>query len=161
MAIMDSRFIYQRPNPFYVPEQPVFVDLSQLALYQQPVVNTLPTLGQFLAGAALVALGGYVLYKLCDTEPQRRRCSACGSKSHNVARCPHVGDRQHFSSEFEKTGWCECCGHRFPKTQLHHYGGRADDGKAKEMCRPCHLHCGHSGHWGNFAINPRYCRRAA
>jgi len=154
MAIMDSRFIHQQPNPLYFPEQPVCVGFSQSAPYQQPV-NT-----QFLMGAVLAALGGYALYKLCETEPQRRRCSGCGSKSHNVARCPHVGDRQHFSSEVEKTGWCKCCGHQFPKTQLHHYGGRADNGKAKEMCRPCHLHCGHSGHWGKFAINPRYCRLA-
>jgi hypothetical protein len=46
------------------------------------------------------------------------------------------------SWDFEKTGWCECCGYQFPKTQLHHFGGRADNSKAKEMCRPCHFSAG-------------------
>ena len=31
MAIMDSRFIQQQPNPFYVPEQEVYLDLSRFA----------------------------------------------------------------------------------------------------------------------------------
>jgi hypothetical protein len=44
---------------------------------------------------------------------------------------------------------------------LHHWGGRADDSKSKEMCIECHVHCGHNGHTRNFAINPRYCRLAA
>lgn len=161
MATLDFRFIHQRHNRFCIPEHPVYIDLSQFAQYRQPVVDALPTLGELLVGAALVAFCGYALCKLCEPEPQRRRCSACGSNSHNVARCPHVGERQHFSWDFEKTGWCECCGFQFPKTQLHHYGGRGDNSKAKEMCTHCHLHCGHSGHWGNFAINPRYCRLAA
>jgi hypothetical protein len=159
MPIVDSRFVHQRPNPFYVPEPPVYVDLSQFTPFQPPPP---PSLIEIIAKTLALAAAGYVFYKLFfEPEPQQRRCSACGSKSHNIARCPHVGERQHFSSDFEKTGWCECCGYQFPKTQLHHYGGRADNSKAKEMCRPCHLHCGHGGHWGNFAINPRSCRVAA
>jgi hypothetical protein len=162
MPIMDSRFVHQQPNPSYVLNQFADVDLSQFVRLQSATIAfTSPTPGQVFAGAALLALGGYALYKLCEPEPRRRRCAACGSRRHNVARCPHVRERQHFSAAFEKTGWCECCGYSFPKTQLHHYGGRADNSKAKEMCRSCHLHCGHSGQWGNFAINPRYCRRAA
>lgn len=160
--IIDSCFIHQRPNPFYIREQSAYIDLSRLALLQSaPRVFTPPTVGEVLAGAALLALGGYALYKICEPEPRQRRCSACGSRSHNAARCPHLGERQHFSSQFEKTGSCECCGYSFRKTQLHHYGGRGDNSKAKEMCRSCHLYCGHGGHWVNFAINPRYCRREA
>jgi hypothetical protein len=160
MAITDS-WLTQQPSPSSAPDHPVDFDFSQFAHYQQPFVNPLPTLGELLVGAALLGLGGYALYKFCEPAPRRGRCSACGSKCHNVARCPHVGERQHFSWNFEKTGWCECCGYDFPKTHLHHYGGRTDNGKAKEMCGACHLQCGHSGHWGNFAINPRYCRVAA
>ena len=36
MAIMDSRFIQQQPNPFYVPEQEVYLDLS-------PITDAMPT----------------------------------------------------------------------------------------------------------------------
>jgi hypothetical protein len=161
MAEVESQFIQKQPKPFYASEQPVYASFSQFACPQYSVSNTSPTLGRFLVGAALVALGGFVLYRLLEPETKRRRCSECGRESHNVARCPHVGGRRHFPPDFEKTGWCECCGRQFPKTQLHHYGGRADNSKAKEMCRPCHLHCGHAGNWGYFAINPRYCRRAA
>jgi hypothetical protein len=159
---VDSNLINQQPT-FYVPGQPVYFDLSQFALHKQPaqIAYTPPTLGEFLVGAACVLLSGYALYKVFEPEPQRRRCSACLSTSHTIARCPHVGERHHFSSDIEKTGECQCCGDCFPRTQLHHYGGRADNGKAKEMCKPCHLHCGHGGHWGNFASNPRYCRLAA
>lgn len=160
MAITDSWFVEQ-PSVSSPPDQPIDFDFSQFAPYQQSFVNRRPTLWEVLAGAALLGLGAYGLYKLCEPAPRRGRCSACGSKSHNVARCPHLGERQCFSWDFEKTGWCECCGYYFHKTQLHHFGGRADNSKAKEMCGPCHLRCGHRGHFGNFAVNPRYCRIAA
>jgi hypothetical protein len=39
--------------------------------------------------------------------------------------------------------------------------GRGDSWKGKEMCAPCHFHCGHNGDWYNFPVNPRYCRLAA
>jgi hypothetical protein len=110
---VDSSLINRQPN-FYVSEQPVYIDLSQFPLYQQPaqIAYTPPTLGEFLVGAACVLLGGYAFYKVFEPEPQPRRCSSCLSTSHIIARSPHVGERQHFSSDIEKTGECQCCGPR-------------------------------------------------
>lgn len=42
-----------------------------------------------------------------------------------------------------------------------HYAGRGDDSKGMEICLPCHLHCGHEGHFQNFAIRPKFCRNVA
>ena len=132
---------------------------------QQPVAHlTLqqPTFGQIVLGG-LVLLGvGYIAYKvLFQPEKRTRRCSGCGRTSHTARSCPFILDRRCFVSSVEKTGWCECCGRWFLKTQLHHYGGRADDSKAMEMCHECHVHCGHNGHTQNLATRPRYCRVAA
>jgi hypothetical protein len=60
----------------------------------------------------------------------------------------------------EKTGTCTCCKKRFRYTEAHHYAGRGVE-RGREMCGPCHFHCGHNGDWYNFPINPRYCRLAA
>ena len=121
-----------------------------------------PTLGQIILGGLVLVGVGYVAYKII-VGPQERRlhCSECGRASHTARNCPFTGARRRFSSSAEKTGWCECCGDWFPRTQLHHYGGRADDSKAMEMCQECHVHCGHDGHTRYFAIKPRYCRVAA
>jgi hypothetical protein len=121
-----------------------------------------PTFGQMVLGG-LVLLGvGYIAYKvLFQSENRTRHCSECGRKSHTARGCPFILDRRRFASSVEKTGWCECCSRWFPKTQLHHYGGRADDSKAMEMCHECHVHCGHNGHTQNLATKPRYCRVAA
>jgi hypothetical protein len=120
-----------------------------------------PTWGQVVGRVLLIAGAGYLLYKALETPKAKRRCSECGRTSHIASNCPYVGERRPFSSVVVKTGWCECCGYRFSKTQLHHWGGRADDSRPMEMCGGCHIHCGHNGHTQSFAIKPRYCRLAA
>lgn len=160
--------IFRRHEPFFSHEVPK-LDLSQWSGIRpagQPASSQTapqpPTLGQIILGGLVVFGVGYVLYKVLF-EPQKRplHCSECGRTSHSARNCPFTGDRRRFPSSAEKTGWCECCGSRFSKTQLHHYGGRGDDSKSMEMCHECHVHCGHNGHTQNFAIKPRYCRIAA
>jgi hypothetical protein len=160
MAIMNFG---QAP---YSSQQLVYIDLSQFIIpstaEQPPVVYIPPTLGEIIFGGLMLLAAGYVGYKIFfQPQKSKRRCSQCGRPSHTAASCPFVGRRHRFSSAIEKTGWCECCSDWFPNTQLHHWGGRADDSKSKEMCIECHVHCGHNGHTRNFAINPRYCRLAA
>jgi len=114
-----------------------------------------------VAGRVLLLFGaGYLLYKALETPKAKRRCSECGRTNHDARKCPYTGQRRNFPSEVVKTGWCECCGYWFAQTQLHHWGGRADDSRSMEMCIECHVHCGHNGHTQNFAIKPRYCRVA-
>lgn len=40
------------------------------------------------------------------------------------------------------------------------YAGRGVE-RGREMCGPCHFHCGHDSEWYNFPVNNRYCRLAA
>ncbi len=125
-----------------------------------------PTLGELIVDAlgklviAGVALGG--VYVGCEllfgTDERIMHCSHCGIANHTARNCPLTGRRTRL--RIEKTGSCGCCGGRFRSTELHHYAGRGEE-RGKEMCGPCHLHCGHSGNWRNFPINPRYCRWAA
>lgn len=147
-----------------MPEQPVYTDLCQCVPFQPTpvacIVYNPPTLGEWLAFAGLLVLGGYAVYKLSEREQRPLRCSACNSAHHTAATCPHVGERQNFPAHVVKIGICRCCGHRFRKTQIHHYAGRADNTRGKEMCHRCHVRCGHNGHFQNRAVNPRYCRRS-
>jgi len=129
---------------------------------QQRPVRVEPLIsGSTLFWCAAGALGIYLAYQAFKPEPVQRRCSECGRTSHTAMSCPYTGPRRAISSSVPKTGWCECCNRRFRRTQHHHYGGRADPYKSKEMCLSCHLHCGHDGDFFNFAINPRYCRLVA
>ncbi len=101
-------------------------------------------------------LAGVALYALADDRKPKRRCSVCDRKNHDARNCPFIGKRQ--TLRIKKTGVCRCCGRRPRKTVGHHYGGRGDGSKGKEMCIPCHQHCGHDGNHRKFAINPRVCR---
>lgn len=101
-------------------------------------------------GAALV------IANALDGETQVRRCSICDRLNHDARNCPFDGRRERLY--VVKTGRCECCGRRVGMTEGHHYGGRGDGSKGKELCGPCHLHCGHGGNFRNLGINPRYCR---
>jgi len=139
---------------------------NQVVYFQVPQLHAASapqplTLGEIIL-AGLGVLGGvYLLFQEFSAPEQRRvRCGHCGL-AHTTRSCPRVGERRNFSSAIEKTGWCECCDQWFPKTQLHHYAGRCDDSKGMEMCLPCHLHCGHEGHFQNFAIRPKFCRNVA
>ena len=149
-AYRMPEFHFQPPPQSPVAEQPI--------AYYQPSL----TLAELILRGLLIAGVLYVGYKVFF-EPDERvlHCSECGRITHTARNCPFTGDRHHFHLAVEKTGWCQCCGYSFAYTELHHYGGRADDSKGKEMCGPCHLHCGHSGDFHNFAVNPRYCRIAA
>jgi hypothetical protein len=51
---------------------------------------------------------------------------------------------------------CECCG-AYAAEQRHHPNGRADNSDRLDLCRECHLHCGHRGDWTGFAVKPRTC----
>jgi hypothetical protein len=106
-------------------------------------------------GCAVVYAGCELLFR---TEKGILHCSACGRTGHTARKCPLTGERTRLN--IEKTGICACCGGRFRYTELHHYAGRGEQ-RGKEMCAPCHFHCGHSGDWFNSPVNPRYCRLAA
>jgi hypothetical protein len=164
MRVQASKINGQH-NYTVFPEQPAYFEIPQLLPYQlipaAAIIYTPPTLPDWLILGACVFVAGFALHKLCEPDQRPRRCSGCDSASHTSATCPHIGERHHFLSDIEKIGECQCCGGRFPKTQLHHYGGRGDNSKAKEMCLLCHVQCGHEGHFHNKAINPYYCRRAA
>jgi hypothetical protein len=102
----------------------------------------------FMTAAAIGAL-------LFGEEERVLHCSVCDSTSHTARNCPITGPRVRL--KMEKTGDCGCCGRRFASTQLHHYAGRGLE-RGREMCLPCHLHCGHGGHWKIAPTNPQYCR---
>ena len=133
------------------------IDALQHIFRDQYQVQQPSRLIQFLFWGVAAALAIYGLPQTFSTEPSKRRCSKCLRTSHTVRNCPFVGNRRPIRAWVKKTGWCQCCGRRSRKTQLHHYGGRANPDKYKEMCRPCHLHCGHDGDYHNFAINPHQC----
>src|ERR1019366_227363 len=125
-----------------------------------------PTLGEvileILGKAVVVGLGCAVAYGvytlITDPEKPVRLCSECGRTNHTARNCPLTGARTRLT--IEKTGTCTCCKKRFRYTEAHHYAGRGVE-RGREMCGPCHFHCGHNGDWYNFPINPRYCRLAA
>jgi hypothetical protein len=151
------------------------ITFEQLITFEQQRQRTVPPSFTFqqmpvqplISGKALfwgtVGIFGvaYLLSKAFEPTPIRRRCSQCRRTSHTAWNCPFIGERRPFSSSVQKTGNCKCCGRRSRKTQLHHYGGRADDSRWMEMCHPCHVYCGHNGHTQNFAVKPQYCRVAA
>jgi hypothetical protein len=124
---------------------------------QQPKLGEL--IVDVLGKLMVVGFGCAIAYAGCEmlfgTEKRVMHCSGCGSANHTVRNCPFTGQRTRLA--IEKTGMCGCCGGRFRSTQLHHFAGRGEE-RGKEMCGPCHFHCGHGGDWLNFPINPRYCR---
>jgi hypothetical protein len=152
--------------PVYGPQQPF--DLGRLMAarpqtpqiqYQQPTLAQvlLDCLGKLLvvgAGCAVVYVGCKILF---GEEKRVVRCSKCG-RAHATRSCPITGARTRL--RIEKTGICSCCGKRSRYTEAHHYAGRGVE-RGREMCGPCHFHCGHDSDWYNFPVNNRYCRLAA
>lgn len=103
-----------------------------------------------IAGAALYAAGEAIF----GTQKRVVYCCKCNRPNHTARNCPIAGKRTRLN--IEKTGVCSCCNRRVRYTEGHHYAGRAVK-RGREMCAPCHLHCGHGGVWGP-PINPRFCR---
>ena len=153
---------------YYVPPEQIGLMQWQVgAAPQTPQIRIQqPTLGELIVdvlgklAVAGVAFG--IVYAGCEllfgTDERVMHCSDCGRTNHTARNCPFTGQRTRLA--IEKTGMCRCCGGRFRFTQLHHYAGRGEE-RGKEMCRPCHLHCGHDGHWKIYPINPRFCRLPA
>lgn len=131
------------PTPQIQLQQPTFGEI---------IVDVLGKLVAVVFGCAVVYAGWEMLF---GTEKRVMHCSECGRANHTARDCPFTGQRTRLA--FEKMGMCGCCGGRFRYTELHHYAGRGEE-RGKEMCGPCHFHCGHGGDWYNFPINPRYCR---
>ncbi len=124
---------------------------------QQPAAGK--AIADLLGAAAVVGLGflaGAAVGELLFGQEKRVvHCSGCDSTSHTARNCPVTGRR--IPLRIEKTGNCSCCRRRYRSTQLHHYAGRGLE-RGKEMCLPCHLHCGHDGNWKLGPYNPRRCR---
>ena len=143
------------PMPWQVAVTPLG---SQIQLQQPTLVErAAEALGKVVVVGGVFALTYAVCELLFGQEARVMHCSECGREGHTVRSCPFTGPRTRL--RIEKTGNCQCCGGRFRSTELHHYAGRGEY-KGKEMCGPCHFHCGHRGDWYNFPINPRYCRVA-
>lgn len=158
--------VRQDQMPYYVPPQQFDPAQWQMAVAPQQIQFQQPTLAEIIvdllgklvvvgAVGAAVCIGCEMLF---GKEKSVRHCSECGRTDHYARNCPLTGPRTRLT--IEKTGICSCCGGRFRYTEGHHYAGRAEE-KGREMCGPCHFHCGHGGDWFNAPINPRYCRLAA
>jgi hypothetical protein len=135
---------------------PRAIPVPQMQLQQPTAANVVvDALGKLL----VLGVGAAAVFGVCDLlfgeKKTVRCCSACGRAGHTAGNCPITGPRTRLT--VEKIGACECCGGDFSYTEAHHYAGRGVD-RGKEMCAPCHFHCGHGGHWKNRPINPRYCR---
>lgn len=158
--------VRQDEMPYYVPPQQFDPTQWQMAVEPRQIQIQQPTLSEAiidLVGKLIVAgVVGAAVYVGCEMlfgeEKSVRHCSECGRTNHTARNCPLTGPRTRLT--IEKTGICSCCGGRFHYTEGHHYAGRAAE-KGREMCGPCHFHCGHGGDWYNAPINPRYCRLAA
>jgi len=154
--LAQNQMMFYTQVPRYAPVawQPVPVGFPQ-PTFGEIILDVLGKLVVVAAGGAVV----YGVYKLLEPDKRVIHCSACGGANHRADSCPMTGRRVRLN--IEKIGVCECCGGRFRYTEAHHYAGRGDGARGKEMCGPCHFHCGHGGDWNNFPINPRYCRLAA
>ena len=69
-----------------------------------------------------------------------------------------TGPRIPARSEIPKSKRCQCCGQYGYPIERHHTRGRSDPNDYLDVCRDCHLRCGHDGHLKNLAVKPRYCR---
>ena len=155
----------QDQMPYYIPPQQFEPTQRFGAVAQVPQIRPQPSLAEIIVDilGKLVVAGavGAVVYAgwelLFGEEKPVARCSKCG-RAHATRRCPMTGERTRL--RIEKTGFCSCCGGRFSYTEGHHYAGRGVE-KGREMCGPCHFHCGHDRAWNNYPINPRYCRLVA
>jgi hypothetical protein len=138
---------------------PLVIPIPQVQVQPPTIGNVIAdVIGKLLVvgvGAAFVLGVGDMLF---GNETAVRHCSGCGKAGHAVTNCPLTGPRTRLT--IEKIGVCECCEGDFSYTEAHHYAGRSVD-RGKEMCAPCHFHCGHGGNWDNLPINPRKCRLAS
>lgn len=143
----DDSMRWFRPNPSWQ------LPAAQPAVQDPPVSGAALLIG----GLALVGLG-YAIYSALseDSEPTRR-CSGCGSSSHDRRTCGYVGEPRHFSRSIPRAKRCECCGKYGYETHRHHPRGRADDSDWLDVCNGCHLQCCHKGDYNNFATKPRFC----
>jgi hypothetical protein len=162
LVVQQGRTLFEIPREqFYPPYWQTGVALPTRDIQPQHssgVNQIVDALGKIVVGGLAVAglFAGCEL--LFGSEKRVMHCSECGREGHTARYCPLTGQRTRL--RIIKTGGCKCCGGSFKSTELHHYAGRGED-RGKEMCAPCHLHCGHGGDWFNFPINPRYCRLAA
>ncbi len=85
-------------------------------------------------------------------------CGICGKSGHNNKTCVYDAKRTRLAPEFAKNKRCECCGQYGYEIQRHHTRGRGNDSDFLDLCRDCHLHCGHGGNFHNLPIKPRVCR---
>lgn len=128
--------------------------VEQTQMQQNPLAAVLAGIGKGIAVGVLLGVGAAALGSVFgedDTardEARRRRARNRGLNGPRV------------KLSIEKTGTCTCCSRQSRYTEVHHYAGRAVP-RGREMCAPCHFHCGHNGHWNNDAVNPRSCRLAA
>jgi hypothetical protein len=145
-ANQESSMFSREQIPYHVPPPQLYPKQWTQAV---PVQAQHPTLGDvifdLLGNAVIIGLGCAVAYGVYTliSEPEKpvRRCSHCGRTTHTARKCPLTGARTRLT--IEKTGTC------------------SGVERGREMCGPCHFHCGHNGDWYNFAVNPRYCRLAA
>ena len=157
--------VRQDQMPYYIPPQQFDPTQWFSAVAQVPQIWPQPSLAEIIVDilGRLVVVGAMaaVVYAGCELlfgeEKSVARCSKCG-RAHTTRSCPMTGERTRL--RIEKTGFCSCCRGRFSYTEGHHYAGRGVE-KGREMCGPCHFHCGHDRAWNNYPINPRYCRLAA
>lgn len=85
-------------------------------------------------------------------------CGVCGALKHNAVTCPYNAKRIGFSSTNQKSKRCECCGQAGYSIERHHTKGRGNNSDYLDVCKDCHLECGHQGHFQNLPIKPRVCR---
>jgi|GEM_PF-1820322 len=87
-------------------------------------------------------------------------CSKCGKKGHNIQTCSYHAKRKSFPQNYPKSKRCQCCGQYGYEIQKHHTKGRGDisPNAHLDVCRSCHVHCCHNGHFRNLPIKPGVCR---
>lgn len=84
-------------------------------------------------------------------------CGVCGKFGHNVKTCVYNAKRSRVAPEIAKSKRCECCGNYGYIIERHHTKGRADNSDFLDLCKDCHLQCGHGGNFHNLPKKPRIC----
>lgn len=149
MAFVRRDQLFPPPHIGFQQRTPVVIPIPAIQFVQQP--QSFPW-AEILVGG-LLAYGAYKVF--IEPAPAVKRCSACGKTTHTISNCPKVGPRAHFRGD-PLSAICECCG-QYAAEQRHHPNGRADNSDRLDLCRDCHLHCGHKGDWMGFAVKPRIC----
>jgi hypothetical protein len=149
----------QTRRPQFNPAQwPGFVAPSQAPPAQiVPPEQPVSPAGFLLGGLAVLGVVGLICAAASQPENSKRRCTGCGSTSHDRRTCNHTGKRRHFPRSIARSKRCECCGKYGYDTHRHHPRGRSDDSDWLDVCNGCHLQCCHKGNFNNFATKPRFC----